>query len=351
MIAGAGCGIDVESIGSWPPMTSSDERGVGDGRRERADLVEAAGEGDEPVAADDAVRRLDPDDAAQRGRLADRPAGVAAERRRRRTRRRPRPRCRRSTRRAPGSVSCGLRVGPNAEFSVLEPMANSSRLVLPTMTAPAARSRSTTVASYGGRQPSRIFDEHVVGMPRVHMLSLSATGTPASGPGSRPAATASSTARAAARASSASTRLKAWISASRAAIAARCVVEHVDGRALAGPDGGGDLGRARAVTPPARRSAGRGSGRRRRGAAASTSSRSRPGATTSSRSTLTQRVRLGHRLDVVEVERVDVGEVLEHVAELRRRALDLLGGQLEPGQAGDVDDVGGGDAVGHAGRG
>ena len=43
--------------------------------------------------------------------------------------------------------SCGLRVGPNAEFSVEEPMANSSRFVLPTMTAPAAASRSTTVAS------------------------------------------------------------------------------------------------------------------------------------------------------------------------------------------------------------
>ena len=43
-------------------------------------------------------------------------------------------------------VSWGLRVGPNAEFSVEEPMANSSRLVLPMMTAPAARRRSTTVA-------------------------------------------------------------------------------------------------------------------------------------------------------------------------------------------------------------
>src|SRR5918994_6492221 len=61
--------------------------------------------------------------------------------------------------------SCGLRVGPNAEFSVLEPMANSSRLVLPTSTAPASRRRCTTVASYGGRQPARIFDEHVVGIP------------------------------------------------------------------------------------------------------------------------------------------------------------------------------------------
>ena len=88
------------------------ERGVG--ARvvgERADLVEAAGERDEAVAADVAVRRLDPDDAAQRGGLADRAAGVAAERRRRRTRRPRRRRCRRSTRRGPGEVSCGLRVG------------------------------------------------------------------------------------------------------------------------------------------------------------------------------------------------------------------------------------------------
>src|SRR5215213_11630423 len=68
--------------------------------------------------------------------------------------------------------SWGLRVGPNAEFSVDEPMANSSMFVLPTMTAPAARSRVTTVASYGGRQPSRIREEQVVGIPRVHRLSF-----------------------------------------------------------------------------------------------------------------------------------------------------------------------------------
>ncbi len=43
--------------------------------------------------------------------------------------------------------SWGLRVGPNAEFSVELPMANSSRLVLPIATAPAPASRSTTVAS------------------------------------------------------------------------------------------------------------------------------------------------------------------------------------------------------------
>ena len=55
------------------------ERGVGDGGGERPDLVEARREGDEAEPADDAIRRLDPDDAAQGGRLADRPAGVAAE--------------------------------------------------------------------------------------------------------------------------------------------------------------------------------------------------------------------------------------------------------------------------------
>ena len=43
-------------------------------------------------------------------------------------------------------VSHGLRVGPNAEFSVEDPIANSSRLVLPITTAPASCRRSTTVA-------------------------------------------------------------------------------------------------------------------------------------------------------------------------------------------------------------
>ena len=50
-----------------------------------------------------------------------------------------------------------------------------------------------------------------MGTPRVQRLSLSATGTPASGPGSSPAATGASMASAAARASSAVTRLKAWM--------------------------------------------------------------------------------------------------------------------------------------------
>ena len=189
-------GIDVESIGSWPPMTSSTSAAsatvVANGpiwsrlRRERH----------QAVAGDRAVGGLHPDHAAERRGLTDRAAGVGAE---------PNGAKPAATAaalpprdRPDAAVSWGLSVGPNAEFSVDEPIANSSRFVLPTAIAPALSSRCTTVASYGGHQPSRIFDEHVVGTPRVHRLSLSATGTPASGPGSSPAATRRSISAAAA---------------------------------------------------------------------------------------------------------------------------------------------------------
>jgi len=79
------------------------------------------------------------------------------------------------------SSAHGLRVGPKAEFSVDEPIANSSQLVLPITTAPARSSRATAVASYGGTNVSSIFDAAVVLTPRVHRLSLIATGTPVSG--------------------------------------------------------------------------------------------------------------------------------------------------------------------------
>jgi len=45
--------------------------------------------------------------------------------------------------------SRGWSTRPNAECSVEEPIANSSRLALPAMSAPAAFSLVTTVASYG----------------------------------------------------------------------------------------------------------------------------------------------------------------------------------------------------------
>ena len=45
--------------------------------------------------------------------------------------------------------SHGLRTGPKNECSLDEPIANSSQLVFPRQTAPAAASFSTTVASKG----------------------------------------------------------------------------------------------------------------------------------------------------------------------------------------------------------
>jgi hypothetical protein len=75
----------------------------------------------------------------------------------------------------------GLREGPKAEFSVDDPMANSSQLVFPMTTAPAASSLLITVASYGGTNVSSIREAAVVAIPRVMMLSFTATGTPASG--------------------------------------------------------------------------------------------------------------------------------------------------------------------------
>ncbi len=56
------------------------ERRVGDVPGQRAALVERGGEGDHPVAGDRAVGGLHADDPAERGRLADRAAGVGADR-------------------------------------------------------------------------------------------------------------------------------------------------------------------------------------------------------------------------------------------------------------------------------
>src|SRR3989344_7179034 len=53
--------------------------------------------------------------------------------------------------------SCGFLVGPKAEFSVEDPIANSSRLVFPRNTAPASRSLAIAVASYEATEFSRIF--------------------------------------------------------------------------------------------------------------------------------------------------------------------------------------------------
>ena len=75
----------------------------------------------------------------------------------------------------------GLRVTWNAEFSVDDPIANSSMLPLPISTGPRSYSRSTTVALYSGTKFSRMREEHVVRIPLVDMTSLICMGMPVSG--------------------------------------------------------------------------------------------------------------------------------------------------------------------------
>src|SRR5690606_41172930 len=75
-------------------------------------------------------------------------------------------------------ASNGWRTRPKAECSVEEPMANSSMLVLHATMAPAARSRSITVALQGDMYPSSMRDAQVVGRSVVRMLSLTATAYP-----------------------------------------------------------------------------------------------------------------------------------------------------------------------------
>ena len=119
------------------------------------------------------------------------------------------------------SVSQGLRVANSAEFSVDDPIANSSRLPLPSSTEPASCSRWVTVASNGGTKPSSIREEQVVTTPRVDMLSLSCIGMPVRGLAS-PAAIRSSARDACSRATSSVTVTKARTRSSTAAIRSRC---------------------------------------------------------------------------------------------------------------------------------
>ena len=78
-------------------------------------------------------------------------------------------------------VSQGLRVGKKAEFSVEDPMPNSSMLPLPSSTAPCSRSRATAVASYTGMYSASIRDAQVVAIPLVQSRSLICMGTPVRG--------------------------------------------------------------------------------------------------------------------------------------------------------------------------
>ena len=96
-------------------------------------------------------------------------------------------------------------VGCIAEFSQEEPIANSSMLALPVMTASEAISFSITVALYGGLKLPSILDAQVVSVPLVQMLSLMAIGIPASADSVSPLARFLSTVSACASADSSAT--------------------------------------------------------------------------------------------------------------------------------------------------
>ncbi len=104
----------------------------------------------------------------------------------------------------------GLRVTPASGESVMPFQPNSGVVVLPSMTAPASRSRATdgqsTSQAWSG---STVSEPLSVGQPLVSTMSLMVSGTPSSGPAGAPLAQRSSDAFAAARAPSASTSWKA----------------------------------------------------------------------------------------------------------------------------------------------
>src|SRR4051812_26919340 len=78
--------------------------------------------------------------------------------------------------------SHGFAVGAKEEFSVEEPIANSSMLSRPNGMAPTALSFAVTVASYGDTKVASILLEHVSGWPSTAITSLKPTGIPSSGP-------------------------------------------------------------------------------------------------------------------------------------------------------------------------
>ena len=95
--------------------------------------------------------------------------------------------------------STGLRVTPKTVLKVWEPAANSGTLVLPTKTAPARRTRSTSSSSWSATWSARTGEPKVCGQPSSAWVSFTANGRPCSGPVGSPEACAWSATAAAAR--------------------------------------------------------------------------------------------------------------------------------------------------------
>ena len=111
--------------------------------------------------------------------------------------------------------SHGLRGVPMCVFVPKPPIANSTVCVLPSTIMPAAISRSASVAVTGEIRSFQTLEPPVVTRPCMSTRSLSAIGTPCSGPTRWPERMALSAASAASRASASCTAMKACSMASR----------------------------------------------------------------------------------------------------------------------------------------
>src|SRR5215831_14941795 len=125
--------------------------------------------------------------------------------------------------------SQGLRVMPDSRLSVRPSIASSGVVVLPMMTAPAARSRSTQMSSRSGTcsRNSRLPQE--AGRPPTKRLSFTDTGIPSSGPRRVPVACRAVAASAAASAPPRSTWVKAFSTGSVASSRASACCSNCSG--------------------------------------------------------------------------------------------------------------------------
>ena len=245
----------------------------------------------------------------------------------------------------PGHARRVVRVAGRAERRVLGRRAHRELVevgLADRRSPPAATHALDDGRVYGGRQPSRMRDEHVVGMPRVHRLSLSATGTPASGPGSSPRGDRGVDRVGGGHAPRRpSTRLNAWSSGSRASIDGEVLLDDVARRALARPatagrDVDGRVAHGRVQDPRDPEAAVLGRGRLRRAPR-----RGRASARTSSgRSTFTSGSGCAVGGTSSRSSAATSSACSRIAAELVGQLLDLVVGEREPGELRDVLDVG-----------
>ena len=241
----------------------------------------------------------------------------------------------------------GLRVGPNAEFSVDEPIANSSQLVLPTMTAPAASSRATTVASYGGTNVSSMRDEAVVRTPRVQRLSFSATGTPTSGR-SHPARAVAIDVRGALQRACGGDGVEGVQRGIERPDARERLLADLDRRAIAAANRLAHLSnRGRVGHPMTLGTLNRPASGALSGAFASAAARSSDGVHDVRAIGRVTRPDACGRRHAGRVDALHLVRVVEDVAELTREQIELGFLQLEVGQSGDGFHVGSSESSGH----